>query len=260
MKIFRIIYKSIAFFLLLISFLIAAYIVEFMVRDKKKRLDYSSRLTSFFSRLCLKILRIRIKIKDPHRIRDKRKGYLIISNHLSYLDIFIISSVIQSIFVAGVDSVEEKFLLGTVTRLSGGVFVLRENRSRISKDLENISSVLQMGFNVVLFPEGTTSNGDSVLPFKSSFFSAATLSKSDILPICLKYSHINGCRINQCNKDLIFYYEQEVDFFDHFFRMITTSSVDVEVNFLEVIEVMNDMSRKKIAEGTYKTILSKYKS
>ena len=260
MKIFRIVYKSLAFLLLLISFLIAAYIVELIVSHKKKRLDYSSRLTSFFSKLCLKVLRIRVKIMDPNKIRDKEKGYLIISNHLSYLDIFIISSVIQSIFVAGVDSVEEKFLLGTVTRLSGGVFVVRENRSRVGEDLENISSVLQMGFNVVLFPEGTTSNGDSVLPFKSSFFSAATLSKSDVLPICLKYTNIGGGEINQSNKNLIYYYEQEVDFFNHFFKMITTSSIDIEVNFLQVIEEVNNMNRKKISEETYDAILSKYKN
>ena len=97
------------------------------------------------------------------------------------------------------------------------------------------------------------------LPFKSSFFSAAEQTESSILPICIKYKEVNEQPINNSNRDLIYYYEQEVDFFEHFFRMLTTHSINVEVNFLDKIDVDSKTDRKKLSQKTYELILSEYK-
>ncbi len=229
------------------------------MRDRKKRLHLATRATSFFNRLLIKSLGINVRLTGGGNGLSGDKNYLILSNHLSYLDIFIIFSFFPASFIASVDEVGETFLLGKVTELSGGFFVERRSRAGLREEIESISKLLNMGLNVVLFPEGTTSNGDRVLPFKTPLISIAQRAGVEILPLCIKYRNLNGEEINAENRDLIYYYG-DMEFFDHYFKLLTVKSIDVELKVLEEIDPQSGASRKELASSAFNAIASAYEN
>jgi 1-acyl-sn-glycerol-3-phosphate acyltransferase len=172
------------------------------------------------------------------------------------MDIFIIYSVLPSVFVANTE-LEEEFPLGAVTKYAGGIFVERRNRSKLIEDMKKISEVLDMGLNVVIFPEGTTSDGSAVYPFKAPFLKAAIDTETPVLPLCINYRSIDNEIVEPENKDLLFYYG-EITFFEHFFRLLKTRRIDVELQALDAIEVNPKMTRKELSREAYSRISSAY--
>ncbi|MEW6145073.1 MAG: lysophospholipid acyltransferase family protein [Thermodesulfobacteriota bacterium] len=222
-----------------------------MISDKKRKLVWSTRFASFYNSLLVKTFGINVSVTD-RRNTSPRGGsnYLILSNHLSYLDIFIIFSIFPATFIASVDEVKDTFLLGKVTELSGGFFVERRNRSGLRREIESITDILRLGVNVVLFPEGTTSNGERVLPFKTPLLSMAEKGGVEILPLCIRYSRIDGEELNENNRDLVYYYG-DMKFFDHFNKLLTVKSIDAELILLEKIDPDEAQSRKELASSVY---------
>lgn len=200
---------------------------------------------------------ISVRLTNRESASNLKRNYLILCNHLSYLDIFIIFSYFPASFVASVDEVRNNFLLGKITELSGGFFVERRSRSGLRAEIEFMSEMLKMGINVALFPEGTTSNGEGVLPFKTPLVSIAQKAGRDILPLCIKYREINGEEINRRNRDLVYYYG-DMKFFNHFFDFLSVRSVDVELTVLESIDPLSGASRKELATSAFNAINSEY--
>ena len=248
--------KILLFFIIVVTFLLISSITDLIVRDRRKKLISFSRIASFYGKISLMLFGVKIKLVNLDRYKGTNENYMIVSNHLSYIDIFVIYSVMPSVFVANAE-LEQEFPLGAVTRYGGGVFVERRNRSRLLDDMDNVSSVLKMGLNIVLFPEGTTSNGEGVAPFKAPFLKSAINSCTDVLPLCIKYKKINTQDINKDNRDLIFYYGG-ITFFEHFFRLLTLKEIEVELQALEKIEVDSEMTRKELSRIVYDKISSAY--
>lgn len=100
-------------------------------------------------------------------------GGLLVCNHLSYLDILVLASCTPAVFVA---KREVKYwpILGWFASLAGTIFVNREKRTQVGQFTDEIQTALNRGLLVVLFPEGTSSGGQTVLPFKSSLLEPAT--------------------------------------------------------------------------------------
>ena len=212
---------------------------------------------SFHSALMNKALGIRVSLQSRGNGIGSGKSMLILSNHLSYVDIFVISSFFPVSFIASVDEVKSDLLLGKATELSGGYFVERRNRSGLRTEIESISEILELGINVALFPEGTTSNGDRVLPFKTPLLSIAQKAGVEILPLCLKYTSIDGEALTDKNKDLIYYYG-DMKFFDHLFKLLSVGYVEAELKVLDKIDPRTASSRKEMARSVYDMINSAY--
>ncbi len=123
--------------------------------------------------------------------------------------------------------------------------------------MNKISNVLNLGLNIVLFPESTTSNGEAVLPFKVPFLKSAIITDKVVLPLCINYKKINGGPVTKDNRDYIFYYGS-IGFFAHFIRLLTVGSIEVELQGLEEIEVNPHMTRKELSEIAYEKISSSY--
>jgi 1-acyl-sn-glycerol-3-phosphate acyltransferase len=122
--------------------------------------------------------------------------------------------------------------------------------------MQNIRDMLHMGFNVVLFPEGTTSDGREVKPFKTSFLDVASGGGSGVLPLCIRYKKINGKDIDSGSGPLVYYYG-DIGFFEHFFRLLGLSSISVEVMELEAINP--GLARKELAEVAFQRISAAYR-
>ncbi|HVY54744.1 MAG TPA: lysophospholipid acyltransferase family protein [Thermodesulfobacteriota bacterium] len=247
--------KIFAFVILVITFLIICSAVDLMIRNERAKLRYFSRISSSYLRTALRVLGVKVVLRDVKNLGSGDSNFFIVSNHLSYIDIFVIFSVAPAVFVAN-SELEEAFLLGTIIRYSGGVFVERRGRGRLLRDMQNIKNILYMGFNVVLFPEGTTSDGREVKPFKTSFLGAAAGSGVPVLPLCIKYKKIDGEDVGPENGPLV-YYHGEITFFEHFFRFLNLRRVDVELRELDVIEPGH--TRKELAELAYGRISAAYR-
>lgn len=206
-----------------------------------------------------KALGIRVRLQGRGNGIRSDKSMLILSNHLSYTDIFVISSIFPVSFIASVDEVKSDLLLGKATELSGGYFVERRSRSGLRTEIEAITGILKLGINVALFPEGTTSNGERVLPFKTPLLSIAEKAGVEILPMCIKYTGIDGEALNEKNRDTICYYG-DMKFFDHLLKLLTVRSVDAELTLLDKIDPSSASSRKEMARSVYDMINSAYMS
>lgn len=250
------IFKTLAFIILVITFLSLCSCIDLLIRNKAAKLRRFSRISSGYLKAALIVLGVKVTLKNIHRLNDADKSYFIVSNHLSYLDIMAISSVTPSVFVAN-SELEEAFLLGPIIRYSGGIFIERRNRARLLSDMQNIKNILNMGVNVVLFPEGTTSDGKEVKPFKTPLLSVAVESGAEVLPLCIRYRKINGRDVDAGNGHLV-YYHGNIGFFEHFFRLLTVRSVSVELRELEVIRSDSHYSRKEIAKIAHDMINGAY--
>ena len=240
---------------LLLYLLIAGSICLLPAHQKTKRIA-AIRTASGFARVVLVLFGIRVRVKHGERLHETSDVRLIVSNHLSYIDVLVISSLVPSVFVTSVE-LKNTALLGTLARLSGSIFVERRRPSGLKREIEDIAFVLGQGLPVVLFPEGTTSNGDRVQPFKNSLFDAAVLTRADIVPICFHYTRVNNKHLTPENRDLVFYYG-EVTFLKHFRRFLSLRSIDMEVVPLKGIKVHAGQSRKELAAETYTAISTEY--
>ena len=245
-------------FFLLSTFYLVTYPLWLLVKNKQRRLLLTTRLSSYWCRALLRALDIKVDTR-LHPDVDKSKTYFVAANHLSYLDIFIISGVLPSVFVASVDGVKESPVLGKITELSGGVFVERRRKWGILKEIDTISGIMNMGHNVVLFPEGTTSDGEALLPFKTSFFRTPQLSRVDVLPVCIKYTKANGEPLSDQNRFSVFFYGK-ITFFKHLFKMLDLRSIDAELKFLGPIKTENYLCRKEIAKEAFTVINKEYQT
>ena len=104
---------------------------------------------------------------------------LLISNHLSYLDILAISATTPAVFVSKAD-VRRWPLFGWFAAIAGTVFVERERRTHVGEVNREIEVALAAGALVVVFPEGTSSDGRAVLPFRTSLLEPAARGGHDI--------------------------------------------------------------------------------
>ena len=244
--------------LFLCSYLLTSCFISIFPVSGKSRRAMRIHATSFFSGLGMALFGIRAHVDHGDRLHANSGGRLIVSNHLSYVDVLIISSLAPSIFITSVE-LKHTFLLGTLARLSGCLFVERRKRSGLRREINDIARALNQGFSVVLFPEGTTSNGDCVQQFKNSLFDAAVSAGSDILPFCLRYTKINGESVTSGNRDTIFYYGG-MTFFKHLPRLVSQRSIDVDVIPLKTITATSGVSRKELAMLAHDAICAAYQT
>ena len=244
-------------FLFLFAYLFASFLISVLPVSERARRSMRIRSTSFFSRLGLALFGVRVHVNRGSLPRTYN-GCLVVSNHLSYLDVLDISSLLPSVFITSVE-LKRTPVLGMLARFGGSLFVERRKPSGLKQELRDITRTLDQRFPVVLFPEGTTSNGDCVGQFKNPLFDAAVSAKADIFPFCLRYTKINGEPVSNGNRDAVFYYGG-MKFFRHLPMLLSRKSVDVEVSPLKAVAVGAGSSRKELAALAYDAIDAAYQA
>jgi 1-acyl-sn-glycerol-3-phosphate acyltransferase len=252
----RIFFKILGFVPLFLFYLIVSGIISLIPTVQRIKRLAAIRTTSSCARILLILLGVRVHVKNHEYFFRNSDARLIVSNHLSYLDVLILSSLVPSVFITSVE-LKNTILLGTLARLSGSIFVERRKASGLKQEIGQIGRVLSQGMHIALFPEGTTSNGDRVQPFKNSLFDAAILAQSDILPICFRYTGMNGEPMKSRDRDNVFYYGG-TSFLKHFSKLLALKSIDVEVILLEPVRVQANDSRKDLAATANRAISAAY--
>jgi 1-acyl-sn-glycerol-3-phosphate acyltransferase len=118
---------------------------------------------------------------------------LLVSNHISFIDIFAINAVMPASFVSK-DEVRRWPLIGWLAMKTDTIFMERGSRSAAQKTRENLAGHLRNGTRVALFPEGTTSRGEGVLPFHGALLQSAIDAGIEVIPVTVRYLDAGGQR------------------------------------------------------------------
>jgi len=180
---------------------------------------------------------------------------LFVANHVSYADITVLGSVIAGSFIAKAEVADWPFF-GWLAKLQRSVFVDRRVRSTITQR-DAISKRLAVGDALILFPEGTSSDGNRVLPFKTALFAAAEhargLSPVVVQPVSVAYTRLDGMPIGRLYRPLFAWYGA-VDLAPHIWSMIGLGTVEVVVEFHPTTFLSDCGSRKALASYCYARI------
>ncbi len=206
------------------------------------------------SRIVLFFFKTQVKtINMPSSIN--LAGNLFVCNHLSYFDVLVLNSIYKSSFITSIE-IKNTLLLGQLAQLGGCIFVERRNKNNLGIELENVSKALRTGSNITIFPEATSTNGESVLQFKKAFFHSAIEARSFIYPITINYK-INGNYLNISNRDQVCWYGK-MTFFSHLKKLVSIKSIEAEVIFHSEIFAHNNNPPEYYANKTHDIILQSF--
>lgn len=241
-----------------IAFLSCGYMTGSMAfaistRQPWKRRQRLARNISFWCRLILKVLNIKVHTEDFAPLKD---NCLLISNHQSYLDILVEASFISSCYVTSREIKETPFL-GHICQLAGCLYVERRKPSRLRTEVAEIAEALKSGLSVTIFPEATSTNGEALLRFRRPLFQTAVLSGKEIRPLVLRYEKLGGHEVCVENRDAVCWYG-DMPFFSHFWKFLGIPETHVRLKFLPAISV-RDKDATMLAEETYAAISAHYR-
>lgn len=166
--------------------------------------------------------------------------FFLVSNHLSYTDMAALRVAAKGVFVAK-GEIEDWFLAGRIVRDMGNIFIDRNNRRDIPRAGHLIIARLEAGEGVIVFPEGTSTKGEEVLPFNSSFFEFAARSN-----IPVSYATI-GYRTpaDQPPASSVVCWWADIGFFEHLWELFKLSHYTATIHFGDET-ILND-DRKALA-------------
>ncbi|HPS38452.1 MAG TPA: lysophospholipid acyltransferase family protein [Candidatus Cloacimonadota bacterium] len=239
-----------------LDFFVSASLIKLITPDLVRRRQRFIRNNHRVAKGYLKAFRIKTTIQNPERLElFKDKNYLVVANHVSYTDIMVLSSIRPFSFITSVEMGSNPFL-GDITRLGGSLYTNRKKFVSLPAEIENFAEALRQGFNVVLFAEGTSTDGSDIRPFRSSLFEMAIKSQADILPVCINYTTINGEPRSEANRDILCWYG-DMSFAPHFWRLLG-HKITAKISILEPIACTTQTKRQSLSNETYERIRAEY--
>lgn len=249
MPILRASIKLLLFTLLCLIFLPFQY--AFIIFRHEKATFIGAR---FWHKVVCLIFKIRIKRSGEIY---KKTQTLYVSNHLSYLDIVAIGSILKGCFI-GKEDIAEWPVFSTLAKLQHTVFVSR-NPTKAKQEGANMSAALNKGRNIILFPEGTSTIGDKVRPFKSSPFSIVENSKRQnimIQPISLSLLHVDKKTATTEDLKNIYAWHTDIDtpLEQHLWNFMKSRGATLDIHFHAPLSAENYENRKTLAKACHKVV------
>lgn len=185
--------------------------------------------------------------------RPRSGATLFVSNHMSWLDIAVIGARTDASFVAKKEVGEWGFV-ATLARAYRCVFVDRERRAASGGQRTEIARRLESGDSLVLFAEGTSTDGSTVYPFKSALFGVAqTLPDLQIQPVTVSYTHINGMPLSRAQRPLVAWFG-DMELTSHVWQVLRLGRIRAVLQFHEPVAFRDCGSRKALAERCRKAV------
>ncbi len=171
---------------------------------------------------------------------------LLVSNHVSWLDIILLGQYLPAYFVAKSD-IASWPIFGFMSRQSGTIFIRRGEKKHIVETAEKMVWLLKQNRNIIAFPEGTTTRGEEVLHFHASLFQPAILTKVPIQPVAIQYLG--------AAKDLAPFVDDD-DLLPHLISMLKLDRIEVRLSFLPPID-STGQTRQAISIEAHNAILAR---
>ena len=204
-----------------------------------------------YHKLVCRLIGIRVRISGE---LDPNRPVLLVSNHVSWLDIAALSTVAPLSFVAKSEVGAWPFV-SSLAKLQRSVFVDRSRRTIVKDKAGEIAERLAQGDNIVLFAEGTSSDGNRILPFRSSLFSAASLTpnaandngpEAVIQTVAIAYTHLHGLPILRHERPFVAWYG-DMDMLSHAWNVLKSGPLDVTIRLGEPVRLASLRDRKQLA-------------
>lgn len=252
--------KLAAFLSLWVVFFVLVAIVHLWISilGLPNRWKILSRLNRNYTLLLRLILNIKVTIAGDEG-QLERGGYVIIANHVSYVDGIVLGSIFPIVFVSKRE-VKKWPIVGQWNVLCGTIFINRQRKKEVGALVREMTRKLRQEANILLFPEGTSTNGEKMLPFQTVPLAAPLRSRSIIVPVTLAYTTIDEQPVTAVNRDFVYWYG-DMDFVTHFWDLLGRRGVEVLVTLQPKIECFryadNSAGRKKLAEDCYNRVLGR---
>jgi 1-acyl-sn-glycerol-3-phosphate acyltransferase len=182
---------------------------------------------------------------------------LFVANHASYLDIIALGSLLPAAFVAKKE-VGQWPVIGVLAKIGRTVLVDRRPRKSLGQRDEMVGRLVDAKESLILFPEGTSSDGNRVLPFKSALLSVAEATLPDgrrlpVQPISLAYTRLDGMPMGRGWRPFFAWYG-DMDLAPHLWAALGLGRVTVEIDFHPVVSFAAFGSRKALADHCHDII------
>ncbi|MBZ8133725.1 1-acyl-sn-glycerol-3-phosphate acyltransferase [Afifella sp. IM 167] len=209
----------------------------------------AKRIPLWWHRFVLRLFDIRLVV---HGSISDRRPLLLLSNHISWLDISVLSAIAPVSFIAKKE-VADWPLFGLFAKLQRSVFIDREKRHSTGRATDEIAERLHAGDVMVLFPEGTSSDGNHVLPFRSAILGAAQRgmlgeNPATLQPVAIAYTRMLGMPLGRQHRPWVAWFG-DLDLLPHLAKLLSRGGIDVHVAFLPPVEIGAGSDRKAAARA-----------
>lgn len=205
----------------------------------------------FYHRVCGRILGLRVRARGE----ISPGPTLFVSNHVTYIDIPVLASLIRGSFIAKAEVAKWPFF-GILARLQRTVFIERRG-SRTAEQRDQLSNRLKRYENLILFAEGTSNDGLRPLPFKSALFAAAQVEVDGkpvtVQPVSVAYTKLDGRPVGRNFRPYYAWYG-DMDLLSHFWEWTGLGLVTVEVVFHPPVTLAEFDSRKDLAAHCHRVV------
>lgn len=216
------------------------------------RFPLATKLPLNYHRLVCRILGIRVSVRGT---LAPARPLLVAANHSSYLDIEVLGGLVPGSFVAKAEIAGWPFF-GWLAKLQRSVFIERRS-SKAREHKDEIEKRLIEGDVLILFPEGTSDDGNRLLPFRSALFSVAERRIEGeplvVQPVSLAYTRLDGMPMGRSFRPFFAWYG-DMALAPHLWRMLGMGVLTAEVIFHEPVTIDRFASRKAMAEHCWRVV------
>ena len=226
-------------------FIIITIPIQFLLNTFQLKLKNTYPL--FFYKVIKSIVGINIDTEGFEKIIKKNTGTLYIANHVSWFDILCLGSILNARFIAKKE-VASMGVFGFLAKLSNTFFIDNSNKNKIYQYNNFIREKLINGESLILFPEGTTSDGNSIRKFKSSLFECINSSESliNVQPISICYARKNNIPMGIYSRRFIAWVG-ETSMVSSMKEFLSSGSITVNLIFHPKVSIKQFNNRKEIS-------------
>lgn len=225
-----------------------------LVLPGRAKVAFAQLYWSVFTRL----IGIKVRVIGERANVISGRPIIYVSNHSSWIDVPVVGGVLDGCFVAKGD-VAGWPVIGTIARLGRTVFVSR-SRSSTGRERDAMKATLGAGDKLILFPEGTSSDGSRVLPFRSSFFALAEWKPGEdlslvplIQPVSVVYDRLGGLPAGRASRPIFAWYG-DMDIASHFWRLTQHIGLRATVLLHAPLDPARFADRKALSQAVWQIV------
>lgn len=255
----RIFLRLIAFVIIIGAYFLATILAWTLLSSKNYR-KVAVRLIQICGNLHLLSMNFRVKVSG-NIDEIKVPGRLVVANHVTYMDVLVMSSLYPFAYVTSYEIRDTPFL-GWLCRLGGCLFVERRSREGLKNEISELTQALKKGISVALYPEATSTDGAEIRKFKRPLFRAAIEAETKVVPVTINYVSASGEPLTRKNHDIVCWYG-DAEFLPNLIGLYKQSQIDVEIIVSKPIEMRTGTGVIKdetmLAEESQKAVAENFK-
>lgn len=198
----------------------------------------------------LAILQVNVQVRG-HAPEIDTRGVLFVANHISWIDIWVLKAQLPMRLVSK-SEIRDWPLIGWLAEHAGTLFVTRHKRQQTGQTMSSVEEALRGNDNLCFFPEGTTTDGTELKPFKSSLFQAAVNARARVWPVMIFYPHPHGGANTEAA------YSGDTTMLQSLRAVLSQKKIVMELEFAEPLETQEESERRQLAQQARQAIASRW--